>query len=116
MEYRLWKTYVDKGTKKDSQDQFLRWINIAGSGMLNSPGIRPLNYVTTLLSESDLPAYLVLVTHEKTAGKLNPWDDVIDISKSEILYTNSYPFLLISLIIFLLSFLELKYCSPPPTK
>ena len=35
MEYRLWKTYVDKGTKKDSQDQFLRWINIAGSGMLN---------------------------------------------------------------------------------
>ena len=86
MEYRLWKTYVDKGTKKDSQDQFLRWINIAGSGMLNSPGIRPLNYVTTLLSESDLPAYLVLVTHEKTAGKLNPWDDVIDISKSEILY------------------------------
>jgi hypothetical protein len=69
MEYRLWKTYVDKGTKKDSQDQFLGWINIAGSGMLNSPGIRPLNYVTTLLSESDLPAYLVLVTHEKTAGR-----------------------------------------------
>jgi hypothetical protein len=69
MEYRLWKTYVDKGTKKDSQDQFLGWINIAGSGMLNSPGIRPLNYVTTLLSESDLPAVFSCVTKTKYAGR-----------------------------------------------
>jgi len=85
MEYRFGKTYVDKGGKNHQQDQFLRWINIDGSGMLNSPGIRPLNYVTDL-SSFGLPAYLVLVTHEKTAGQLNPWDDIIDISSSEILY------------------------------
>ena len=85
MKYRLGKTYIDKASKLDPQDQFMRWININGSGMLNSPGIRPLKYITNL-SKSDLPAYMVLVTNEKTTGKLNPWDDVIDFSKSEILY------------------------------
>jgi len=85
MIYRLGKTYVDKGGKNYHNDEFLRWINIEGSGMLNSPGIRALNY-TSGLSKKGLPAYLILVTHEKTSGQLNPWDDVIDISNAEILY------------------------------
>ena len=85
MEYRLGKTYIDKASKNDPHDQFMGWINMNGSGMLNSPGIRPLKYITNL-AKSDLPAYLVLVTNEKTTGKLNPWEDVIDFSKSEILY------------------------------
>tara|TARA_Y100000588_G_C14155290_1_gene882347 strand:+ start:150 stop:1295 length:1146 start_codon:yes stop_codon:yes gene_type:complete len=83
--YRLGKTYVDKGGKNYPEDEFLRWVNIKGSGMLNAPGIRPLKY-TSKLSENGLPAYLILVTHEKTSGTLNPWHDVVDLSNSEILY------------------------------
>jgi len=85
MKYQLGYTYIDKGSRKHSEDQFLRWINVDGSGMLNSPGIRPLAYTTTL-SESGLPAYLILVTHDVTGGQLNPWDDVVDLSNAEILY------------------------------
>ncbi len=85
MIYRLGKTYIDKGGKNHQDDEFLRWINIEGSGMLNSPGIRPLKY-TSDLSEFGLPAYLILVTHEKTSGQLNPWDDIIDLSYAEIFY------------------------------
>ncbi|MGB0154951.1 MAG: restriction endonuclease [Verrucomicrobiales bacterium] len=85
MKYRLGYTYIDKASRNHVEDQFLRWINVEGSGMLNSPGIRPLAYITSL-SESDLPAYLILVTHNVTGGDLNPWDDVVDLSNAEILY------------------------------
>jgi hypothetical protein len=85
MKYQLGKFYVDKGSRNHPEDQFLRWINLDGSGMLNSPGIRPLGYTSTL-SGNQMPAYLILVTHEKTGGQLNPWDDVVDLSNSEILY------------------------------
>ena len=85
MKYQLGHTYTDKGSRKHEEDQFLRWINVDGSGMLNSPGIRPLAY-KTVLSEQGLPAYLVLVTHDVTSGQLNPWDDVVDLSNAEILY------------------------------
>jgi hypothetical protein len=34
-----------------------------------------------------LPAYLVLVTHEKSAARgHNPWEDIVDLSNAEILY------------------------------
>jgi hypothetical protein len=85
MKYKLGHKYTDKGSRKHEKDQFLRWINVDGSGMLNSPGIRPLAY-TTELSEQGLPAYLVLVTHDVTSGQLNPWDDFVDLSNAEILY------------------------------
>ena len=85
MKYQLGHTYIDKGSRKHEEDQFLHWINVDGSGMLNSPGIRPLAY-TTHLSNQGLPAYLVLVTHDVTSGQLNPWDDVVDLSNAEILY------------------------------
>lgn len=85
MKYKLGHQYVDKGSRKHPDDQFLRWVNIDGSGMLNSPGIRPLSYVSGI-SKNKLPAYLILVTHDVTSGHLNPWDDVVDLSNAEILY------------------------------
>ena len=55
--------------------------------MLNSPGIRPLAYIKKKLSSKKLPAYLILVTHEKSAdSKLNPWDDTVDLSNAHICY------------------------------
>ena len=42
--YRLGKKYRDKA-KIAQGDEFLSWINVPGSGMLNSPGIRGLKYV-----------------------------------------------------------------------
>jgi hypothetical protein len=85
MEYKLGHTYLDKGSRYHPEDQFLSWVNIEGSGMLNSPGIRPLAY-TTRLTCHGLPAYIILVTHAITSGQLNPWDDVVDLSNAEILY------------------------------
>jgi hypothetical protein len=85
MIYRLGENYVDRGGSTFPEDQFLRWVNIEGSGMLNSPGIRPLKFKTEL-SSAGLPAYIILVTHEKSSGALNPWDDVVDLSNAEILY------------------------------
>jgi len=86
VEYEFGSVYVDKGSVSHADDQFLRWVNIRGSGMLNSPGIRPLKNVHNSLPR-DLPAYLVLVTHETSAvGDLNPWDDIVNLSHAEIIY------------------------------
>ena len=86
MNYEFGKTYIDRGGTRYLEDQFLRWVNIEGSGMLNSPGIRPLKFVSRL-KERGLPAYLILVTHEKSSSAIsNPWEDVIDIANAEILY------------------------------
>ena len=81
--FRIGHIYKDRGGISKGGDEFLAWVNIPGSGMLNSPGIRPLKYVHDL---SPLPAYLVLVTHEKRRGTLNPWDDVVDHSTGQIIY------------------------------
>jgi len=82
--YGLGKKYRDKG-KLTQGDEFLSWVNIPGSGMLNSPGIRPLHYIH-MTALKPLPAYLILVTNEKTGGHLNPWDDLVDYATSEVIY------------------------------
>lgn len=83
--YRLGHVYKDTASISAPGDQFLRWINIEGSGMRNSPGIRPLKFVNKI-SESGIPAYLILVTTDKKDIARNPWDDVIDYSTGKILY------------------------------
>jgi hypothetical protein len=86
LKYEIGLTYVDKGGVSHADDQFLRWVNIPGSGMLNSPGIRPLKNVHGVLPPG-VPAYLILVTHERSAAsELNPWEDVVDLSRAEIRY------------------------------
>jgi Restriction endonuclease AspBHI N-terminal/Restriction endonuclease len=86
MEYELDKCYVDRGGSSYPDDEFLRWINIDKSGMRNSPGIRPLNYVHRI-SKERLPAYLILVTHDKSSSAaLNPWEDIVDLLNAQILY------------------------------
>lgn len=81
--YRLGQDYIDRGSSTKPDDQFLRWINIPGSGMLNSPGIRPLKFTSLKLG---VPAYLILVTHEKSSGALNPWEDIVDLAAGRVCY------------------------------
>ena len=81
--FQVGHEYTDQGKKTHPDDQFLRWINIPGSGMLNSPGIRPLKFTFLRVN---VPAYVILVTHEKTGGILNPWEDVVDLSAGRIYY------------------------------
>lgn len=81
--YRLGHEYIDKASTRNEEDQFSRWINIKNSGMRNSPGIRPLKYVSRF---SDAPAYLILVTSDTNSGESNPWHDIVDLSEGEILY------------------------------
>jgi HJR/Mrr/RecB family endonuclease len=82
--YRLGYDYIDTASIKNDSDQFLRWINIEGSGMRNSPGIRPLKFINNILEK--VPAYLILVTNDKSSGEKNPWDDIVDFTYGEILY------------------------------
>jgi hypothetical protein len=81
--YKIGHLYVDKGGSSHDEDQFLKWINIKGSGMRNMSGIRALNFVCR---KSDfIPAYIILVsTRIKHEG--NPWDDIVDYNSSTIYY------------------------------
>ncbi|WPB74892.1 DUF3883 domain-containing protein [Archangium violaceum] len=78
--------YRDKGAPKDPEDQFMRWINLPGSGMANAPGIRPLRYLSRR-PFTDLPAFLILVTKKSsTGGSYNPWDDDFDPKQKTLTY------------------------------
>jgi hypothetical protein len=83
--YRLGHHYRDTGGSSNPDDQFLRWLNIRGSGMRNMPGIRPFKF--TDLRGLPVHAYIVLVTHEKSANRTaNPWEDFVDINAGRIIY------------------------------
>ena len=61
--YQVGREYRDKGKPRDSEDQFLRWLNMDGSGLSNSKGIRKLKYLSSgwqILD--DLPAVIVLTS------------------------------------------------------
>ena len=62
--YRVGNVYRDRG-RITEDDEFQTWLNSPGSGINNSSGIRPLRYLGRF---TDLPAFLVLVTHEQTGG------------------------------------------------
>lgn len=82
--YRLGHDIRDTGAVNNPADEFLGWINLAGSGMRNMGGIRPLKFVS--LAES-VPAVVILVTDERSAGSAsNPWDDLVDIPHGRIVY------------------------------
>lgn len=84
--FRPDKPYRDKGAPKDPDDQFMRWINLPGSGMANAPGIRPLRYLSKP-PYTKLPSILVLVTKKSTTGgSYNPWDDRIDPKSGRVTY------------------------------
>jgi len=83
--YRLGRDYRDKAGIKFSDDQFLRWINLDGSGMRNSGGIRTLGYLDGSGFDG-LPAFVVLITAGTTTGHKNPWSDFVDFSRAEISY------------------------------
>ena len=69
LKYKIGHIYTDTGGSSKPNDQFLRWINIPGSGMRNADGIRALNYVGK--KSDSLPAYIILVSHEiKNVGNL----------------------------------------------
>jgi hypothetical protein len=78
--------YRNRGTPNAPDDQFMRWINHAGSGMENGPGIRPLRYFSPP-SFTDLPAFLVLLTKKSSqGGSYKPWEDVIEREQGTVLY------------------------------
>ncbi|MBK8503432.1 MAG: restriction endonuclease [Saprospiraceae bacterium] len=81
--YKIGHQYIDTGGSSKPNDQFLRWINIPGSGMRNADGIRALNFTS---KKSDfIPAYVILVSHEvKRHG--NPWEDIVDFNSALIKY------------------------------
>jgi hypothetical protein len=84
--FRPDQPYRDKGAPKDPEDQFMRWINLPGSGMANAPGIRPLRYLSRR-PFTNLPAFLVLVTKKSsTGGSYNPWDDDVDPKTKTVTY------------------------------
>lgn len=83
MEYKVGHEYKDTGGTSNPQDEFLRWINLEGSGMRNADGIRALNFIS---KKSDhLPAYIILISHEvRRMG--NPWEDIVDFDTATIMY------------------------------
>ena len=82
--YRLGRTYKDKGSSSNEDDQFLRWINIPGSGIRNRGGVRPLKFTQMVHS---VHAYIVLITDARTSGSAsNPWEDLVDLRAGRILY------------------------------
>ena len=73
--YTVGKKYRDKGSPNKEGDQFLRWINLPGSGMKNMGGVRWLKSKSKHRKNSD--GIVLISSHLKTDSH-NPWDDVVD--------------------------------------
>ncbi len=51
--------------------------------MKNMPGIRPFKF--TELKTLPVHAYIVLVTHERSASRTaNPWEDFVDVNAGRV--------------------------------
>ena len=75
--------YRDRGSPNKPDDQFLRWINIPGSGMKNMGGIRWLKTKSKERKNSD---GIVLVSSHLNVDSHNPWDDIVDFHLGTIRY------------------------------
>ena len=81
--FEIGKEYRDTGKPKSSEDQFMGWINLEGSGIRNAGGIRGLKSLRT--GSHGLDA-LILVTSHKSSNLHNPWNDKVNQDDSELFY------------------------------
>ncbi len=73
--YTVGKKYRDRGSPNKEGDQFLKWINLPGSGMKNMGGVRWLKTKSKSRQGSD---GIVLVSSHLNTESHNPWDDIVD--------------------------------------
>jgi hypothetical protein len=81
--FSIGKSYSDKGSYRDPDDQFLRWIRgPLDSGIKNTGGIRDLG-----ADHSDTPAALVLVSNDIGVSQHDdPWEDTLAVDAGYISY------------------------------
>ncbi len=73
--FTVGKEYRDKGSPRKKDDQFMRWLNIDGSGIGNMGGIRILR---TISDSRNGPDGIVIISSDLSTESHNPWDDVVD--------------------------------------
>lgn len=81
--YRIGESFIDKGSYRDPDDQFLRWIRgPLNSGIKNTGGIRDLG-----ADRSDTPAALIVVSNEQGISQHeDPWEDTLAVDAGYISY------------------------------
>ena len=81
--YQVGELYnMRKKPKEVEDDQFVRWINLEGSGLKNQGGIR---WLRSLRGDQKKYDGIFLFTDEKKSGT-NPWNDEIDFDRGVINY------------------------------
>lgn len=83
MKFKVGHNYKDILSLSRQEDEFVSWFAFEGSGIGNSGGIRSARYNSEI---SELPCYIVLITRNISHHHENPWEDIIDIKTSTILY------------------------------
>lgn len=81
--FKLGHTYKDILSVSREEDEFVSWFSYGDSGIGNSGGIRGAKYLTR---NSNLPAYIVLITRNISHRWYNPWEDIVDYSTGNIFY------------------------------
>ncbi|OSO94159.1 HNH endonuclease [Halorubrum ezzemoulense DSM 17463] len=81
--FRVGEVYRDKGSFRDAEDQFLRWIRgPLSSGIKNTGGIRDLG-----ADRSEIPAALVLVSNDTGVSQHDdPWEDTLAVNAGYVSY------------------------------
>ncbi len=77
------RRYKYKGTWRDPDDQFLRWIRgPLSAGIKNTGGIRPLSF-----EDGEGTAALILISNDEGVSQHeDPWQDNLDVSAGHIEY------------------------------
>jgi hypothetical protein len=83
-------TYDDKGSWRNPNDQFMRFLHNGARTIANSGGIRWQKFTSINPKEPDtkqkIPPYVVLITAETATQHHNPWSDIVSYSSGEIIY------------------------------